>query len=132
VLVESGEQPVKDVLTADLALPCGIVALTLSGHVKLALAHFTLLSVQPISGIPLKTRGPELDIILAGAGAVPVNLPGLADGWATQKVDSGSAGAVADWRRARSRAGTALWPSGAPVRPSLGVRRLVSNLRLLV
>src|SRR5436309_923491 len=59
---------------------------------------------------------PNLDIVLARAGVLPVNRPGLATRWATQRVDGGSAGAVADWRRARSRAGTALRPRGASVR----------------
>jgi len=47
-------------------------------------------------------------------------------------VDGGSAGVVADRRRARCRAGTVLWRRGAPVRSPVGIGRAVLSMRLLV
>lgn len=56
---------------------------------------------------------------------------GLAAGWATQRVDGGSAGGVTDWRQARSRAWAALWRHAARVRPlrSTGYTVLVRERR---
>src|SRR4051794_32722236 len=90
------------------------------------------LSVLSSSERPVSPTGPSLDIEVAHPGLLPVNQPGLATRWATQRVDGGSAGAVADWRWARFRAGTALWRCGAPVRSRVGLGRGMSSLRMLV
>src|SRR5438552_16461886 len=75
---------------------------------------------------------PNLDIVLARVGLLPVNQPGLATRWATQRVDGGSAGVVADRRRARSRARTALRPGGASVRVPVRAGRILFGVWRLV
>src|SRR5260370_42472258 len=63
---------------------------------------------------------------------IPVNLSGLADRRATQEVDGGSASAVASWRRARCRAGTAVRRDHPPHCPLRGGGRELPCLWLLV
>src|SRR5207245_7287079 len=86
------------------------------------------LSVQ--RKMPIARRG--LDMLLAQDGVVPVNHSGLADRRATQRVDGGSAGAIAAGRWARSRAGTALRRNRASVRALQRLGSILLKVRVLV
>jgi hypothetical protein len=109
------------------------------GHEILALSQFPCsvnLVCTPAGGSATNRRdAPRCQDFLARVAPrclVPVNQPGLADRRATQRVDGGSASAVAAGRRARSRAGAVVRRHRAFAGAPVGFGRVMSNVRMLV